>query len=63
MGLTNIYILKHIEAPGALVEAGFLSNEQERELLKTEDYQRKVAASVYQGVLRFVTEREYPSPD
>ncbi|WP_226585715.1 N-acetylmuramoyl-L-alanine amidase CwlD [Halobacillus litoralis] len=58
LGLTNIYILKHADAPGALVEAGFLSNERERELLKSDDYQRKMAASIYQGILRYVTERE-----
>ncbi|MCA0985603.1 N-acetylmuramoyl-L-alanine amidase CwlD [Halobacillus yeomjeoni] len=63
LGLTNIYMLKHPGAPGALVEAGFLSNPDERELLKTEDYQRQMAASVYQGILRYVTEREYPSAD
>lgn len=60
LGLSNIYILKHAEAPGALVEAGFLSNDRERELLKSEDYQRQMAASIYQGVLRYVTEREFP---
>ena len=63
LGLNNIYLLKHVKAPGALIEAGFLSNDQERELLKSDDYQRKVAASIYQGILRFVTEREYPSTD
>ncbi|TGB00880.1 N-acetylmuramoyl-L-alanine amidase CwlD [Halobacillus salinus] len=61
LGLTNIYILKNVDAPGALVEAGFLSNGEERELLKSDDYQRKMAASIYQGVLRYVTEREHPS--
>lgn len=61
LGLNNIYILKHVEAPGALVEAGFLSNNEERELLKSDEYQRKMAASIYQGVLRYVTEREHPS--
>ncbi|KHE71710.1 N-acetylmuramoyl-L-alanine amidase CwlD [Halobacillus sp. BBL2006] len=63
LGLSNIYLLRHVKAPGALVEAGFLSNAQERELLKSDEYQRKVAASIYQGVLRYVTEREYPSSD
>ncbi len=61
LGLSNIYLLKHAEAPGALIEAGFLSNSQERELLVSDDYQRKMAAAVYQGVLRYVTEREYPA--
>jgi N-acetylmuramoyl-L-alanine amidase len=63
LGLSNIYLLRHVKAPGALVEAGFLSNSQERELLKSDEYQRKVSASIYQGVLRYVTEREYPSSD
>ncbi|UOQ44571.1 N-acetylmuramoyl-L-alanine amidase CwlD [Halobacillus salinarum] len=60
LGLTNIYLLKHADVPGALVEAGFLSNVEERGLLKSDDYQRKMAAAVYQGILRYVTEREYP---
>ncbi|MGR9047874.1 N-acetylmuramoyl-L-alanine amidase CwlD [Halobacillus faecis] len=62
-GLSSIYILKHAKAPGVLVEAGFLSNPGERELLKDNDYQRKMSASIYQGVLRYVTERELPSED
>ena len=48
--------MKHAEAPGALVEIGFLSNVEERELLKKEDYQQQMAASIYQGILRYVTE-------
>lgn len=62
-GLSNIYILKYAKAPGVLVEAGFLSNPKERELLKNDDYQRKISASIYQGVLRYVTEREISSED
>ncbi|MFD2925195.1 N-acetylmuramoyl-L-alanine amidase CwlD [Halobacillus naozhouensis] len=60
MGLNNIYILKHTEAPGALVEAGFLSNPDERTLLESNEYQRKMAESIYRGILRYVTELEYP---
>lgn len=54
--LTGMYLLKHADSPGALVEIGFLSNVQERELLKQTDYQKKVAASIYEGILRYVTE-------
>lgn len=54
--LTNMYLLKHAEVPGALVEIGFLSNVEERELLKQTEYQKKMAASMYQGILRYVTE-------
>lgn len=53
---TEMYLLKHAEVPGALVEIGFLSNVEERELLKQEDYQDKMAASIYEGILRYTTE-------
>ncbi|WP_371069851.1 N-acetylmuramoyl-L-alanine amidase CwlD [Sediminibacillus sp. JSM 1682029] len=56
LGLKSMYLLKHAEAPGALVEIGFLSNVHERELLKTDDYQGKMAASIYEGILRYATE-------
>ncbi|MGX4667858.1 N-acetylmuramoyl-L-alanine amidase CwlD [Cerasibacillus sp. JNUCC 74] len=56
LAINNVYLLKHAEVPGALVEIGFLSNEPERELLKDEKYQQKVAASVYKGILRYATE-------
>ncbi|KAB8127678.1 N-acetylmuramoyl-L-alanine amidase CwlD [Gracilibacillus oryzae] len=54
----QIFILKYAEAPGALVEIGFLSNNEELRLLTSDEYQRKMAASIYEGVLRFVTEGE-----
>ncbi len=56
----NMYLLKQTEPPGALVEIGFLSNVHERDLLKTDPYQKKVAASIYEGILRYVTEEEVP---
>ncbi|MEC5425978.1 N-acetylmuramoyl-L-alanine amidase CwlD [Virgibacillus sp. C22-A2] len=56
LAINGIYLLKHAEIPGALVEIGFLSNEVERELLKQEDYQQKMSASIYEGILRYVTE-------
>ncbi|GGJ98645.1 germination-specific N-acetylmuramoyl-L-alanine amidase [Lentibacillus kapialis] len=54
--LNNVYLLKHAEVPGALVELGFLSNEHELERLKQDAYQRKMAGSIYQGILRYITE-------
>lgn len=54
--MNNIYLLKHAKVPGALVEIGFLSNEKERELLKKEKYQEQMSASIYQGIIRYVTE-------
>lgn len=60
LAINGIYILKHAKTPGALVEIGFLSNNHERELLKTVKYQEKMAASLYEGILRYVTEAEEP---
>lgn len=54
--LNHVYLLKYAKVPGALVEIGFISNEEELELLKQPSYQRKVAASIYQGMLRYVEE-------
>ncbi|WP_088051968.1 N-acetylmuramoyl-L-alanine amidase CwlD [Virgibacillus dakarensis] len=56
LAINGIYLLKHAEVPGALVEIGFLSNEHERELLKQDEYQLKMAGSIYEGILRYVTE-------
>lgn len=53
--LKSIYLLKYAEIPGALIELGFLSNEVERELLKDDTYQDQLAASIYDGVLRYLT--------
>lgn len=56
LAINGIYLLQQAEIPGSLVEIGFLSNEEERELLKQESYQRQVAGSIYEGILRYMTE-------
>jgi N-acetylmuramoyl-L-alanine amidase len=49
----NIFLLKALQIPSALVEVGFLSNPAEADLLRTPAYQKKIAASIYQGILRY----------
>ena len=51
----KIYLLQALRMPSALVEVGFLSHPQESELLRDEKYQRKVATSVYNGILRYAS--------
>ncbi|MGM0904285.1 MAG: N-acetylmuramoyl-L-alanine amidase CwlD [Bacillota bacterium] len=51
----SIYILKNSEVPGVLVEIGFLSNPTERQMLRQDEYQEQVAASIYQGIMRYYT--------
>ncbi len=52
----TLYLFKMVKKPGALVEAGFLSNVYEANLLKQVAYQDKVAFAIYSGILRFLIE-------
>lgn len=58
LAIDNIYLLKHTEVPGALVEAGFLSNQEEEQLLIDESYQDQMAASIYQGMIRYTVDED-----
>lgn len=49
----QVYILKNTSIPSVIVECGFLSNPQEAELLRNEDYRQKLAWSIYLGVLKY----------
>jgi len=41
-----------------MVECGFLSNPDEAELLKTEEYQNKVAFTVFAAVNEYLTNKK-----
>lgn len=56
--INHVYLLKTVEKPGALVEIGFLSNPTERDLLQTDEYQEKVAISIYEGIMRYFTDEK-----
>lgn len=58
--IKGIYLLDKATVPGALVEVGFLSNEAELSLLKDEKYQQKMAASIYQGILKYSESDSFP---
>lgn len=49
----SIYLLKGGTVPAVIVECGFLSNPQEEQMLTREDYQEKVAWSVYAGITSY----------
>ena len=51
--LNNIYIMKHVDIPIALVECGFLSNDNEETLLITDAYQDKLAWGIYNGIMDY----------
>ena len=52
----EIYLLKHVSCPAVLVECGFLSNPAEEALLRTPEYQKKLAAVLCCGMLEFLEE-------
>ena len=50
---SSIYILNHAEMPSVLIECGFLSNERELELLKSQDYQRSLAITLFSSIVGY----------
>ncbi|WP_440897059.1 N-acetylmuramoyl-L-alanine amidase CwlD [Amphibacillus sp. Q70] len=56
LAINSIYVLKYANRPASLVEIGFLSNPDERELLKQSPYQDKMAASIYYGILSYFSQ-------
>jgi N-acetylmuramoyl-L-alanine amidase len=50
----DYFMLRHGKCPCILVECGFLSNPGEETLLATDDYQRKLAFSVFAGYYEFL---------
>lgn len=49
----DYYVLRTTEIPAALVECGFLSNQNEEQLLNDEAYQERVAWAIYCGILSY----------
>jgi len=50
----NYYLLKNVSCPIVIVECGFLSNWEETELLCTEEYQKKVAETIAEGIIEYL---------
>ena len=49
----SIYILSHAEIPAVLIECGFLSNEAELENLKSQEYQRALALTLFSSLVGY----------
>ena len=48
----SIFLMKNVTAPAILIECGFLSNESETALLKSGDYQQRLAVVIASGLLQ-----------
>ena len=58
-GLTKgngIFIIRNSMVPAALIEVGFMTNQQELDLLKTEEYQMQAAQGIYNAIMRALAE-------
>ena len=51
--ISGKYIIDHVEIPIAIVECGFLSNYEDRQKLITNEYQKKVANLISNGVIKY----------
>lgn len=55
---SDIYLLYHAQIPAVMVECGFLSNYDESQELKNEEYQRKLAFTIALGIIDFLKNTE-----
>lgn len=53
----NYRVLNDTEMPGVMIEVGFLSNPEEAELLKDEDYRERIAKAIFRGVVDYFSNR------
>lgn len=53
MSIKSVYLMEHSKIPSVIVECGFLSNEEECEKLKLDDYQNKLAWGIFIGVQNY----------
>ena len=46
-------VLMNVAMPAVLVETAFLSNGQESQMLKNDEFQRKIAYAIFLGIKRY----------
>lgn len=51
---SSYYMLKHTTCPLVIVECGYLSNYNEATLLVNQEYQKKMAQAICQGILKYL---------
>ena len=45
--------MQHVKIPTTIVECGFLSNPEEEQELKNEEYQKRLAWGIYNGIMDY----------
>ncbi|AVX19653.1 N-acetylmuramoyl-L-alanine amidase CwlD [Carboxydocella sporoproducens DSM 16521] len=57
------YLLRHSSYPGLIIETGFMTNTRERELLKQEAYQKRLAEQIAAGIYAYFLQQDIPVPE
>ena len=52
---STYYLLLHTNVPAVIVECGFLSNPEEAGRLNSDSYQQKIAGSIYNALMEYLT--------
>lgn len=52
---SSVFLIYKAVKPAVLVECGFLSNNKESQLLKTENYQKKIALCIAMGIQNYLS--------
>lgn len=55
--IPDLYMYKRLNIPGVLIECGFLSNSNERELLVNEDYQKKISFVITSAIKNYYSSK------
>lgn len=53
MPISNVYIMDNISIPTVIVECGFLSNQEDTQNLKSDEYQNKLVWGIYMGIQEY----------
>ena len=51
--ISNMLLNRKVTIPGVLIEVGFLSNDNDRYLLKKENYQSKISKIIVNGIIKY----------
>jgi len=58
-----LHVVRHTRAPAVLVEAGFISNPVENQMLRNEQYRQRLANAIAEGIVNYQKEVGRSLPD
>jgi N-acetylmuramoyl-L-alanine amidase len=57
----DYYVVRHVRGPAVLVEAGFMSNPFEAQLLQGEEYRERIAMGIAEGIMGYQKSKGRPA--